>query len=731
MANTSRSILLQASATPFRIFGTEGGAVHLKAGTGALKNRFDLQVYNGGPVTLPDIEYPVILDLDTLRQAPTVQMLANHRPAALLGTAEEILINRRDYVIEGVGEVTGSCPEAHEVRLNANNGIQYQLSYGASTREMHLVADGQSVHVNGQDWMGPVYVARNALLYEVSFVPLGADLTSAAILAASLFGDAAMTLEEWVASMGIDWTALSEDAKAVLQSVYDFEMKPEAIEAEIAALPTEEEKDKVLTARMKKLTAARVQVKTLQKTHPKKKTVPTVTSTLPPANVQTSVQTLTAAHVAEEERLGGIRRLNLKYGAPKDGTGNEIHLTAMRDGWNLEKTELEMLRHGRANVPTGGNPAMGEKETEFKLLEAALMQTCRVNEKHLKASFTPQVLEQAHAKYKSRLGLQEVIHLAAQLNGYNHRFSKNLFTGGELRNLLASAFSTQDLSGLMSATVNKRLLDGYELVEDEWRKIAAIGSVSDFKTTTSYRPFGDFLAKPLSPTGHIEHAEMDEQSYTNQAATYARMYAITRQDQINDDLGALDSVPKQLGRGQGLKIAYEFWKAFLATSPTFWDASNSNVSTGVFGLAGLQAAELVFKNMKDATGEFIGTEPRYLVVPPSLEVAALQFYGDANLAYGGSTLTPSSNPYKGKFEPVVSRYLSDSRLTGYSAVKYYLLADPNDVATIEVVFLNGNQTPYVETAEVDFSQLGIQMRTYWDWGIKRQDPKGGVQSSGA
>jgi len=53
------------------------------------------------------------------------------------------------------------------------------------------------------------------------------------------------------------------------------------------------------------------------------------------------------------------------------------------------------------------------------------------------------------------------------------------------------------------------------------------------------------------------------------------------------------------------------------------------------------------------------------------------------------------------------------------------------VAVIEVVFLNGRQAPTVESADADFNVLGIQMRGYHDFGVEKQEYRGGVKSKGA
>ncbi len=78
----------------------------------------------------------------------------------------------------------------------------------------------------------------------------------------------------------------------------------------------------------------------------------------------------------------------------------------------------------------------------------------------------------------------------------------------------------------------------------------------------------------------------------------------------------------------------------------------------------------------------------------------------------------------------VRRYLTNSQYTGNSDKAWYLLADANDLPTIEVAFLNGQESPTIETAEADFNVLGVQMRGYHDFGCALQDPKGGVKAKG-
>jgi len=49
---------------------------------------------------------------------------------------------------------------------------------------------------------------------------------------------------------------------------------------------------------------------------------------------------------------------------------------------------------------------------------------------------------------------------------------------------------------------------------------------------------------------------------------------------------------------------------------------------------------------------------------------------------------------------------------------------------IEVAFLNGQESPTIETADADFNVLGIKLRGYHDLGCALQDPRAGIRAKG-
>jgi hypothetical protein len=334
-------------------------------------------------------------------------------------------------------------------------------------------------------------------------------------------------------------------------------------------------------------------------------------------------------------------------------------------------------------------------------------------EKH----FDAQTLEAAH-KASRTTSLGEVLVAAAEANGYD---GPRRLTAATLRPILAAAWATHAISGILSATVNKFLLAGFTSVEDSWRQIASTRSVSDLKTYTSYRLNGSFKFQKVANGGELKNAAASEESRTISADTYGIMTSVTRTDLINDDLGALTAVPQRLGRGGALALNDLFWDAFKADSSFFTTArGNKKTSATALSLAGLKEANTLFRKLKDADGNPVAVQPRVLLVPVDLEVTAAELMNSVQISSGATSGQPSTNVFAGRYQVVSSSYLTD-------ASDYYLLASPADLATMEVAFLNGQQSPVVETADADFNTLGVQMRGFWDVGVGQAEYLGGVK----
>jgi len=335
--------------------------------------------------------------------------------------------------------------------------------------------------------------------------------------------------------------------------------------------------------------------------------------------------------------------------------------------------------------------------------------------------YDEKTLEAAH-KARRELSLGEVLVQAAAANGYD---GPRRLVASTLRPILAAAWATHNISGILSNTANKFLLAGFNSVESAWRQISTVRSVNDFKTLTSYRLNGGFKFDKIANGGELKNAAASEESRTISADTYGIMTSVTRTDLINDDLSALTAVPQRIGRGGALKLNDVFWAEFVDDA-SFFTSGRGNLSAGslALSLANLKALSTKYRKLKDPDNNPVAVEPRILLVPVDLELTAAEIMGSSLIQSGATGGQPDRNVLAGRYQVVASTYLTNT-------TDYYLLASPADLPVMEVAFLNGVQSPIVETAEADFNTLGVQMRGYFDFGVAKAEYLAGVKCDSA
>lgn len=392
-------------------------------------------------------------------------------------------------------------------------------------------------------------------------------------------------------------------------------------------------------------------------------------------------------------------------------------------------SQLEATRAERPAAPAVHVPE--DRESLGDVLVAAACQSGKLA--GLESQFSESVLEAAHKKYRGGIGLSEMLIEAARANGYSGRttFRDDSYS----RPILRAAFATHDIADVLSATVNKFLLQGFTTVDSTYRRISTTRSVNDFKTVTSYRLTGGFKFEEMGPTSEFRMATVGDVKYENSARTYGIATNLSRADIINDDLGALTAVPTRIGRGAALKLNEVFWSRFLDNS-TFFSSGNKNLGTGsgsAFGVDGLTAAEILFLDQVDYDGYPLAVSPRILLVPHALNTKALNLMNSTEIRELGSNSKTYAvaNPHAGKYEVVTTPYLSNANISGSSTAAYYVMANPADLSAIEVCFLNGVEQPTVEQADLDFSLLGIQMRGFFDFGVAMVEPRAAVKMAGS
>jgi hypothetical protein len=287
--------------------------------------------------------------------------------------------------------------------------------------------------------------------------------------------------------------------------------------------------------------------------------------------------------------------------------------------------------------------------------------------------------------------------------------------------------TTSDFVELLTGAGNRILRRGYDSYQGGVRRICRESTAPDFRAKQKLQ-LGEMAELLLiGEHGEVKYGSMAESKTSYSLASYGRIFAISRQAIVNDDLGAFGDLTLRLGRAAAEFIAAQL-AAKLASNPTMSDsvalfhADHGNLGTpGAISITTLGEALKMMrlqKGLDSATP--IDVTPKYLVVPAALEVIARQYVAQIN-----AQTSSAVNPFSAQLEVVV-----DPRLDANSATAWYLAADSEQIDTIEFSFLEGDPGPVIET-RAGFDVEGVEMKVRLDFGCGVIDHRGLFKNAGA
>ncbi len=782
MTTPAASIIRAAGEpTAFRIASAAACTIKGEAGKGKLPT-FEGNAYTGAPMKPEGFWQPIIVDLDG------VKVPSQHRPALrqhdhqqIVGHTTSVKADKDGIQVAGV--FSGEPQHVQKVTHPAKGGFQWQLSIGANPTRTEFLEAGETTTVNGREVTGPLTIARETEIGEISFVPLGADGDTSATVHAQR-GRHTNVFKKWLKDLKAQTGKAALAAGKYTEADIDQMSDDDARKNFKRCMAEEDDKDKV------KASDDDDDDDDDEKEEKKKAE----------ARRQHRLEASRKEETDEMERVDQIKLRCKKHGVEtveieKDGKKVNVNLIAhaIASGMPANDAELLALRAARPGAGVGLPGGLGYSTTtpiaDGAVLEAAVFDALRGQfrlfdsefytlgddgkrriplreEKRITAElngrYTDQVRQAAHTLYRGRIGLQQLLTTLAAANGYRGPQTFNdPGSWGEVAGYLASpiradAASSVNVPATLANVQNKFMLMGYMFTEQTFLEIAQPLPVKDLKPTKSVQLFGDFQFAGLNPGGEIQHATVGDNPYANQAKLVARMITLELQYLINDDLGMFGQVPMMLGRGWGLKLNDLFWTAFMnpgfddggttnfyaSTHTIVGQSGNSNNASGagsVLSHAGLVAAKILFDNQIDPAGKPLGIDAELLVYPPDLDVTAVELMNAQFIVMAGLASTAAAskqantNIWKGRFKPLMSRYLNKSAYTGNSTTAWYLLANPAVLPVIQIAALNGQMTPQIQTASQDwqFNMLGISMRGWGGVGVGMQNFRGGVKANGA
>lgn len=308
--------------------------------------------------------------------------------------------------------------------------------------------------------------------------------------------------------------------------------------------------------------------------------------------------------------------------------------------------------------------------------------------------------------------------------------------GMDKMQIVATAFTqgTSDFPLLLENTMHKTLQGAYATAPDTWSRFCARGTVSDFRAHNRYRvgSLGNLEAK--NELGeYVNKAIPDGEKSVISAATKGYIINLSREAVVNDDLGAFVGLAQALGRAARRTVEADVYAALalngglgpvLQDGLTLFHADHGNISTGAaLSMLAIDADRVAMASQMDVGGnDYLDLRPQVLLVPIGLGGTARSI-NSAEYDPDTANKLQKPNVVRGLFGDIVDT----PRLSG---TRRYLFAAPGDAPVLEVAFLDGNDTPYLEL-ENGFTVDGARWKVRLDYGVAGIDYRGAVTNAGA
>lgn len=288
--------------------------------------------------------------------------------------------------------------------------------------------------------------------------------------------------------------------------------------------------------------------------------------------------------------------------------------------------------------------------------------------------------------------------------------------------------TTSDFPKILSTAGELVLRKAYSTYQGGVRQICKPSTARDFraKTIAALGEMPELLE--VREGGEFKYGTRAEAAESYRLKTYGRIFGISRQALVNDDLQAFADTAVAFG-----KAAAEFEAMFLAnllaSNPVMSDGKalfhvdhkNLASAAGAIAVSPLSDARLGMRLQKGLDGKSpANVVPRYLVVPARLETTGEQILAEIMASKIGDV-----NPFSSRLELVV-----DPRLDAYSETAWYLAADPAVTETIEYSYLDTDGGPVIEYRE-GFEVDGLEVKVRLDFGAGLLDWRGLWKNSGA
>ncbi len=662
------------------------------------------------------------------RQIP---FLDSHNRSSIkdqLGSARNITV--------GDGNITATlmfskAAQAEDAMAGVREGHITDVSVGYDVLKRTYIAEGQTKTISGREFTGPVNVVTKWRLREVSLTPIGADaqaklrgLDPAAVRFSQEEFEMNQELRALLVSRGMPADFSDEQAQRWLVDNADKLATPQQPPPEPARAAPVQQTAPVLTADDVHRMIADGTRKALEAQHQAR-----------------------TAFEAEARGLCELADMTDEF----DAVRNLGDVNAVRE--HLKRVKSERA----ASIPFGATISIGK--TGQERLSGDLRAAMIVNAVRFAANGDHSKIEK-HTTDAERKAAAPFAHATLMDMATEYVRGMGVSTFGLSREKIAQAamfgpekaglsgrsvtpyHTTGNFANLTLDAINKSMMIGYTEVPATWRGPMRQGlSVADFKTIHRLRHGGIPNLPAWNDVDRPNRVSFADAKESYAVECYSEGIDFSYKLIVNDDMDALTRVPLGLGDAAARTVNAVAWSQ-ITSNPLmsdsvalFSDVSGSrkqkNLETGSVSNY-TTAINLLTQNMMVMRGEntpeggagpdILGLMPAYICVPAALRATIL------------TLLQSTADPYASQSGVAnINRNLQlivEPLLDANSATAWYLFAEPRRIDTVEVTFLQGQETPRIRTVP-DEHNLSITYYVLQTFGAKALNHRGIQKHAGA
>ncbi|SOB98850.1 Mu-like prophage major head subunit gpT [Rhodobacter sp. JA431] len=287
---------------------------------------------------------------------------------------------------------------------------------------------------------------------------------------------------------------------------------------------------------------------------------------------------------------------------------------------------------------------------------------------------------------------------------------------------------TEDFQIALGIASNKLLLNAYVASESQLKRASREVMAADFRPINTVQVSNGMGLDKVNEAGEFTRGTIAEAGEAFAVETYGKVFALTRQAFVNDDLGVLSNTARIQGTGAALteaKLFASLLEKNAGLGPTMQDgktlfhADHGNIAASgrAPNVTSLTEARTALRRQKGLSGEAIQVQPAFLIVPPELETVAQQLVAAIN-----ASSVDQVNPFAEKLDVLVDANLK-------SATRWYLSAAPGVPDGMLHAYLDGARGPQIFTRE-GFDVDSMEFKVRLDFGCGFADHRAWFMNPG-